>query len=62
MKRTERIQTSVTPEVKRDFRVAAAENDMEMAELLRELVHGYLDERAEADEGNPNPPLTQTAD
>jgi|GEM_PF-1263390 len=62
MKRTERIQTSVTPDVKREFRIAAAENDMEMAELLRELVHDYLDERAETDEGNPNPPLTQTAD
>ncbi|AUV81226.1 hypothetical protein C2R22_05770 [Salinigranum rubrum] len=61
MKRDKRIQTSVTQDVKRDFRVAAAEQDMDMSELLRELIHEYLDERKGAEEGNPNA-LTQTAD
>ncbi|GGL55315.1 hypothetical protein [Halocalculus aciditolerans] len=43
MKRSERIQTSVTEAEKRNFRVEAATRDQEMADLLRDLVYLFLD-------------------
>lgn len=43
MKRTAKVSTSVTPDEKGDFRVLAAERDMDMAELLRELVYDELE-------------------
>jgi len=60
MTRDERIQTSVSENVKTDFRVEAAKRDMDMSELLRELVHDFLDEQSEQEE-NPNT-KTKTAD
>ncbi|WP_135535353.1 ribbon-helix-helix protein, CopG family [Halostella pelagica] len=51
MTRDKQLSTSVDAETKRDFRVAAAKRDMDMAELLRELVNDYLEEGDES-EGN----------
>jgi len=50
MTKTERLATNVEEETKRHFRVAAAQRDMDMSELLRELVDEFLEE--ERDEGN----------
>lgn len=44
VKRTEKISTSVTEDEKSRFRVLAAERDMNMAELLRELVYDEIEE------------------
>lgn len=44
MKRSERLQTSVTPDEKTDFRVEAAKRDMDMSQLLRKLVYDHLEE------------------
>jgi hypothetical protein len=61
MERTEKLATSVTPEEKSDFRVAAAERDMDMAELLRELAYDFLEgdghetSRSERETGNRKP-------
>lgn len=64
MERTEKISTSVTKEEKGRFRVLAAEQDMTMAELLRELVYDEIespeDEEGPATEGNPNRGTTRT--
>jgi HPt (histidine-containing phosphotransfer) domain-containing protein len=57
MTRDERIQTSVCEDVKTDFRVEAAKRDMDMSELLRELIHDFLDEQSEQEE-NPNTKTT----
>lgn len=43
MERTEKLSTSVTSEEKSRFRVIAAERDMTMAELLRELVYDEIE-------------------
>ena len=56
MERTEKISTSVTEGEKSRFRVLAAEQDMTMAELLRELVYDEIkgDEQTPgAEELNP---------
>lgn len=45
MKRTEKISTSVTEAEKKRFRILAAERDMNMAELLRELVYDEIEEQ-----------------
>jgi len=58
MERTERLSTNVTPEEKRAFRVAAAERDEEMAQLLRELVYEFLEEEGHETTGNLNPAAT----
>lgn len=64
MERTEKISTSVTKEEKSRFRVLAAQQDMTMAELLRELVYNEIDPEEEEDttvtEGNPNHGATGT--
>lgn len=52
MERSERIATSVTPEMKTQFRVEAAKRDMDMSELLRLIIQEWLAE--EAGEGNVN--------
>lgn len=68
MERSERVATNVTPEKKRDFKIAAMRRDMKEAELLREILEDFLDEEnipedvraffeEELDEGN----LKQTA-
>lgn len=44
MERTEKISTSVTKDEKSRFRVLAAERDMAMAELLRELVYDKIEQ------------------
>lgn len=43
MDRTERLATSVTPEQKLEFRIAAERRDKSQADLLRELVENFLD-------------------
>lgn len=43
MKRTEKLSTSVREDEKTRFRVLAAERDMSMAELLRELVYDEIE-------------------
>jgi hypothetical protein len=64
MKRTKKLATSVTPEEKSDFRVEAAKQDMDMAELLRELTYDFLEEeghetsRSEDGTGNRTPAAT----
>ena len=65
MKRTEKLSTSVTPEEKSDFRVEAAKQDKDMADLLRSLAYDYLEEQEystsrEDEQGNPK--QTATAD
>ncbi|WP_436925766.1 ribbon-helix-helix protein [Halosimplex amylolyticum] len=64
MERTEKLSTSVTEDEKSRFRVLAAERDMTMAELLRELVYEELQEeehqKAVRTEGNPSPGATTT--
>ncbi|ACV12237.1 hypothetical protein Huta_2070 [Halorhabdus utahensis DSM 12940] len=63
MERTEKISTSVTEDEKSRFRVLAAERDMTMAELLRELVYEEIkgdDERTLGPEENPNPEAKTT--
>lgn len=45
-KRTEQIATRVDEATKKRFRVAAAERDMDMSELLRELVDDFLETEA----------------
>lgn len=65
MERTEKISTSVTEGEKSRFRVLAAERDMTMAELLRELVYDELEdegyESTRGPEGNLRP-ASQTPD
>jgi len=62
MTREERLATSVDEETKTDFRVEAAKRDMDMSELLRELVHDFLEEEeSEAESGNSKR-MMQTAD
>lgn len=48
----EHLSARVEADTKTRFRVAAAQRDMDMAELLREVVEDYLDE-LEEQEGNP---------
>lgn len=43
MKRTEKVSTSLTEDEKRRFRILAAERDMDMAELLRELAYDEIE-------------------
>lgn len=43
MERTEKLSTSVTADEKGRFRVLAAERDMTMAELLRELAYDEIE-------------------
>lgn len=69
MKRSEKLSTSVTPDEQTAFRVAAAERDQQMAELLRDLVYDFLEEeghetsRQEAQEaGEGNSTQAATAD
>ena len=47
MDRTEQLLTRVDEETKRQFRMQAAAQNMDMSELLRELVDDYLDAAAE---------------
>jgi hypothetical protein len=65
MKRTEKISTSVTEEEKGRFRVLAAQRDMSMAELLREIVYDEIEgegyETTRSSEGNA-PPAATTAE
>ena len=49
MERDERLATNVTTDVKIQFRIAAAERNMRMSELLRDIVHDWLDEHANDD-------------
>lgn len=62
MERTEKLSTSVTEDEKRNFRVLAAECDMAMAELLRELVYDELEdegyETTRGPEGDLRPAAT----
>jgi len=44
MHRSERLATSVTPEKKVDFQIAAMRRDMKEAELLRQTVDEFLQE------------------
>jgi antitoxin component of RelBE/YafQ-DinJ toxin-antitoxin module len=60
MPRDEQLATRVDNDTKRRFRVEAAKRDMDMSELLREIVHDFLEEQ-EAAEGNSNP-VAQVAD
>ncbi|WP_459192932.1 hypothetical protein [Halosimplex sp. J119] len=64
MERTEKISTSVTEDEKSRFRVLAAERDMTMAELLRELVYEEIEvdehQKAVGAEGNSTPETTPT--
>lgn len=65
MERTEKISTSVTEDEKSRFRVLAAERDMTMAELLRELAYDEIEaegyETTRDPEGNLRP-AAKTAD
>lgn len=65
MKRTEKISTSVTEEEKSRFRVLAAQRDMSMAELLREVVYDEIEaegyETSRSSEGKP-PSAAKTAE
>lgn len=56
MPRDQRIATSVDESTKREFRIAAAEQDKDMSELLRELVLEYLEERGS---GNAIRPIAE---
>ena len=59
------LATRVTPEVKTAFRVEAAKRDMDMSDLLRELIHAYLDEQGveiETDESGNRSPATLVAE
>jgi len=58
--KTEKLGVGLTKEEKQKFRVEAAKRDMSMSELARKILLDEL-ELEETDEGNPNPPLTQTA-
>ncbi|WP_164471643.1 hypothetical protein [Halosimplex salinum] len=64
MERTEKISTSITEDEKSSFRVLAAQRDMTMAELLRELVYDEIKDeeyqQAVGTEGNPSPGATTT--
>lgn len=57
--RDKQLATRVTPEVKTAFRVEAAKRDMDMSDLLRELIHEYLEEQGvdldPDDSGNRSP-------
>jgi len=58
--KTEKLGVGLTKEEKQKFRVEAAKRDMSMSELARKILLDEL-ELEETDEGNPNTPLTQTA-
>lgn len=59
MKRTEKVSTSLTEDEKSRFRVLAAQRDMSMAELLREIVYDEIEaegyETTRSSEGNSAP-------
>ena len=44
--KTVTIKAKVSPELRRQLRVLAAEQDTTVADILRELVQGYVDERS----------------
>jgi len=44
MERSERVATNLTPEQKRDFKIAAMRREKSEAEVLRGLVEEFLDE------------------
>ena len=52
MDKTERISTSITPDVKQKIRVVAAEERRQMSDWVREAIHEKL-ERDGHQEGNP---------
>lgn len=62
MKRTEKVSTSLTEDEKRRFRILAAERDMDMAELLRELVYDEIEREGYETTRNPGANLRPTAD
>jgi hypothetical protein len=58
--KTEKLGVGLTKQEKKQIRIEAAKREMSMSELARQII---LDELEELEaEGNPNPPLTQTAD
>lgn len=72
MDRSERLATSVTPEKKVDFQIAAMRRDLKEAELLRQIVDEFLEEedipeevrqyfKEENGEGNLSPRKAPTA-
>lgn len=59
--KTEKLGVGLTKEEKKRFRVEAAKRDMSMSELARQILLDGLEEM-DADNPNPSPPLTKTAD
>jgi len=64
--RDEKLSTTVTGDEKTSFRMAAAAENMNMSEKLRDLVYDYLEEEGhevsrETTEGNPTVPMTDEA-